>query len=261
MTEKIIIDKDSAIPIYKQLINWMTGNIVMGDWPAGYRLAGEIDLARDLGVSRGSLRKAINLLVSRDLLTQVQGRGTFVNSSVIEQPLASNLVGVSEELSNAGTPFTTRVLQSSVIKAPEKVAQMLDVDPGTEVFVLKRVRSVGGDPVVLSESYLPCARFKKLVDIDFEKERLFSTLEKVYGVHLSWASRSIAAIRAEPEEAEYLNIEVNSPLLYNEQIVYDENNEKVEFSKGWFPGDRFRIRAIVQRQPKGGAESIGLPRT
>jgi GntR family transcriptional regulator len=146
-----------------------------------------------------------------------------------------------------------------VIPASQKVAQMLDIDFGEKVFCLKRVRSVGSEPIVLSESYLPYQRFKELVDVDFTTERLFKTLEKMFKVRLAWASRSIAAIRAEAEEAAELNIEINCPLLYNEQIVYDDQNEKVEFSKGWFPGDRFRIRAIVQRRGKEGVESISLP--
>lgn len=259
MPGNFCVDKNSVIPVYRQLVNWMVGNISVGDWPPGYRLGAEVELSKELHVSRGSLRKAIGILVARQMLVQVHGKGTFVRSVIIEQPLASDLVGVSEKLLEAGVPFTTQILAQGIIPAVPKVAQSLDLKPGDEVFYLKRVRSVGSDPIVLNESYLPARRFGALVTVDFSKERLFSTLEEMFGVRLAWASRSIAAIRTEPEEAQYLNVEIGSPMLYNEQIVYDEESLKVEFSKGWFPGDRFRLKAVVKRNAAGGLSSISLP--
>lgn len=254
-----IVDKAGSVPVYRQIMNWMTSQIITGEWPAGFKLPGEFDLARQLGVSRGSLRKAIGQLTRRQVLVQAQGRGTFVSPILIEQPLASRLVGVSEELLRSGMHFSTRVLQQDLIPAPSHVAQSLDLEGHSAVFYLKRVRYVGSDPIVFNESWLPGDRFGALVQVDFTKERLFEVLERVFAVHLAWAERTIAAVRAEPEIATYLNLDVGDPVLFNDQVVYDERGRKVEYSHGWFPGDRFRLKALVRRGAADDATSMGLP--
>jgi DNA-binding GntR family transcriptional regulator len=254
-----IVNKAGAVPVYRQIMNWMTSQIITGEWPADFKLPGEFDLAKQLGVSRGSLRKAIGQLTRRQLLVQAQGKGTFVSPLLIEQPLASRLVGVSEELLRNGMPFSTQVLQQGLIPAPAHVAQTLDLAGQSDVFYLKRVRYVGSDPIVFNESWLPGDRFGDLVQVDFGKERLFEVLERMFGVHLAWAERTIAALRAEPEIAAFLNLDVGDPVLFNDQLVYDEGDRKVEYSHGWFPGDRFRLKALVRRGAADDAGSMGLP--
>jgi DNA-binding GntR family transcriptional regulator len=253
------VNKAGAVPVYRQIMNWMTSQIITGAWPAGFKLPGEFDLARQLGVSRGSLRKAIGQLSTRQLLIQSQGKGTFVSPIVIEQPLASRLVGVSEELLRSGMPFSTQVLQQCLIPAPSHVSQALDLPGQSDVFYLKRVRYVADDPLVFNESWLPGDRYAELVQVDFAKEGLFAVLERMFGVHLAWAGRTIAAVRAEPQIAAYLHIEVGDPVLFNEQLVYDELDRKVEYSHGWFPGDRFRLKALVRRGPADDASAMSLP--
>jgi DNA-binding GntR family transcriptional regulator len=254
-----VVDRAGSVPVYRQVVNWMTSQVITGAWPSGLKLPGEFELAKELGVSRGSLRKAIGLLTARQLLVQSQGKGTFVNPVVIEQPLASRLVGVSEELLRSGMPFSTQVLQQCVMPAPPQVAQMLDLDGQPDVFYLKRVRSVGNDPIVFNESWLPGQPFAQLMHVDFTKERLFALLERMFDLHLVWAGRTIAAVRADSETAAYLHVEVGDPILFNEQLVYDELDRKVEYSRGWFPGDRFRLKALVRRGPTDDASSMSLP--
>ena len=147
------VDKSSAVPIYAQLASWLEAKITTGEWQPDYRLPGEVELAKQLGVSRGSLRKAIAMLLSRNLLVQVHGRGTFVSPFIFEHSWAGRLVGVSEELMLAGIPFETRVLEQKLIQAPPKEAARLDILPGQEVIFLKRLRLVENDPLVLQESY------------------------------------------------------------------------------------------------------------
>jgi len=254
-----IVDKGGAAPVYRQIANWMNSQIITGAWPSGFRLPGEFELARELGVSRGSLRKAIALLTSRQLLVQAQGKGTFVGPVVIEQPLASRLVGVSEELLRSGVPFVTEVIQQDLVAAPAQVAHMLDLAENARVFYLKRVRRVGKDPIVLNESWLPGDAYGELMHVDFNQERLFAMLEQMFSIRLAWASRTIAAVRAELEVAAYLHVETGDPILFNEQLVYDELDRKVEYSKGWFPGDRFRLKALVHRGPADDVGAISLP--
>ena len=111
-----------------------------------FKLKAEVDLARDLDVSRGTVRKAISDLIAEGLLTQTHGRGTFVTPHVVEQPLADRLVTFSEDLISKGIAYETQVLEQEVTAAKGRIAALLNVAPGERVFYLKRVRRVEGEP-------------------------------------------------------------------------------------------------------------------
>ncbi|NMC79111.1 MAG: UTRA domain-containing protein [Chloroflexi bacterium] len=243
------VDKSSAVPLYIQLASWIEAKITTGEWPPNYRLPGEIELAKQFGVSRGSLRKAIALLIGRNLLVQIHGRGTFVSPFIFEQTWAGRLTGVSEELLLLGIPFVTEVLNNQIIPAPQKEAQTLALERGEPVIYLQRLRRVTNGPIVLHESFFPANKYGDLLTVDFTKESLMETLERLYGIRLAWASHTIAVIRANARIANLLEINIGSPIFYDEHTVYDSNNNIVELSKGWFRSDRFRLKTVVRRGP------------
>jgi DNA-binding GntR family transcriptional regulator len=254
-----IVDKGSPLPIYKQLANWMTSRITKGDWPPNSQLPAEVDLAKELGVSRGSLRKAIHLLIQRNLLCQIHGKGTFVSAAVIEQRWAGQLVGTSEELLSMGIPFVTQVLEQRLLPSPKREGQILELKSQDQVVYLKRLRWVGDVPIVLHENFLPATRYAHLLEVDFSQERLLATLEERYGLRLTWADHIIAAIRADASVASSLQLDVDDPVLYNEHIVYDQEGHKVEFGKSWFRADRIRLRTAVRRGSTDDVYAIGIP--
>lgn len=255
-----LIDRASPVPVYQQLADWMIERISTGAWAPGYQIPAEPTLAEELAVSRGTLRKTIGLLVQRGLLIQAHGKGTFVSSSVIDQPLAaSNLTSVSEEFLRAGTQFSTSVLRQAITDASGTVADSLGVAEGAPVFVLERVRSVAGEPVLLNESYLSADRFGGLVEVDFRTSRLFEVIEDRFPIRLSSSSRTISAIAANRYVAQNLHIPTGSPVLYNEQVVRDEQDRPVEFSRAWFRGDRFRLSSIAHRDAAAGVHAVAMP--
>ena len=241
------VDKSSAVPIYAQLASWLEAKITTGEWPPDYRLPGEVELARQLGVSRGSLRKAIGLLLSKNLLVKVHGRGTFVSPFIFEHSWAGRLVGVSEELMLAGIPFETRVLEQKLIQVQPKEAARLDIQPGQEVIFLKRLRLVENDPLVLHESFFRADLYPEIINVDFTRQSLMLTLDRLYDIQLSWASHTLSVVRSGASLAHQLGISVGDPVLYNEHLMYDQNDRKTHLSKSWFRSDRFRLRTVVQR--------------
>ena len=109
MAEYPDLDRTGPAPIYLQIETWIREQIAAGAWPPRFKLKAEVDLATELDVSRGTVRKAISDLMAEGLLTQTHGRGTFVSPHVVEQPLADRLVTFSEDLISKGIPFETRV--------------------------------------------------------------------------------------------------------------------------------------------------------
>lgn len=259
MNQYLQVDHASSTPVYRQLSDWIVGQISTGEWPEGHQLPAEPALASSLGVSRGTLRKAVSLLVQRGLLEQVHGKGTFVARSFIEQPLASSLTSVSEEFIRSGMPFTTIVRNQHMRPADERIARALDIPDGAGVVYLERLRTVDAVPVILNESFLPAERFSALLDVDFRVERLFSSLEELSGIVLQRANRTISAITASTDVAKALDVQNGSPILYSEQTVFDTDGRPVEYSRAWFRGDRFRLSSETVRQEGDPVHAVAFP--
>jgi len=241
------IDRASVVPIYQQIGNWMTSQITTGQWQPNFKLPSEIELAESLGVSRGSLRKAIGILIQDGLLVQVHGKGTFVSPNIFEQSWAGRLSTVSDELRIKNVPYSTETLVKQFLPAPEKVAHALDLPVGENMFFLKRLRRVDGKPVVLHESYFAADRFSTLMDVDFNANPLMETVEQIFDITPYWADHTIAVVRSGAGIAEHLEIIVGDPVLFNDVIVYDNENQKINYGRSYFHADRFRLKTIVRR--------------
>jgi DNA-binding GntR family transcriptional regulator len=247
---KVKFQRNSSQPLYVQVANWMQGRIITGEWPSGYKLPPEVELAGRFGISRGTLRQAISLLIARRMIEQAQGKGTFVGKAVFEQNWAYKLVSTSEELNWLGIPFDTRVLDlKKKFIHEERVLQKLGIgEPRAAVVYLKRLRLVDGIPVVLHETFFPIEPYQGLLEIDFTQCAMTATLEKTLKVKLFYADHSISAMYAEKEISELLGIQMGEPVIYNEHVMVDASEQAVEFTKAWFRGDRFRLKTRVFRE-------------
>jgi DNA-binding GntR family transcriptional regulator len=239
------------VPVYQQIRDWIYGQIASCAWPEHYKLMAETDLADALGVSRGTVRKAISELIADGLLVQIHGRGTFVSSNHLEQPLADRLVTFSEDLIDHGVPFETTVLEQSVVRPSQRLASLLSVRPDAEILHLKRVRAVRGTPMILLMNHVVLDHCQRLRTVDFTRVRLFQALEDQCGLVLDWARRTFEAQAANAEVAALLKIAPCDPVMYMEQVLYMRDGSPVEVSDLWLRGSYFRLSAIVKRQPKG----------
>lgn len=245
------LDRTGPAPIHGQIKRWMEEQIRTGVWPARFKLKAEVDLAHDLDVSRGTVRKALSDLVAEGLLTQTHGRGTFVTPHVVEQPLADRLVTFSEDLISKGIAYETQVYEQAVTTAKGRVATLLNIAPGERVFYLKRVRQVEGEPVVFLNNYVVYAQCEGIERTDFRTERLFQVLEDGYQCKLLRGQRTFQALAASDEVAALLNMSEGDPVMHVEQLTFLEDGSVIECSDLWLRGDCFRLVAAVSRTGKG----------
>jgi DNA-binding GntR family transcriptional regulator len=236
-------------PIYQQVKAWMKHQVDNEIWPEHYKLTNEIDLADELGVSRGTVRKAVSELIEEGYLVRIHGRGTFVASKSLEQPLAERLIGISEDLIEKGVPFETQVLEQSIITIHEPVSSMLSLLHGGKAFFLKRLRLTANTPFVLLHNFLPYHRCPGIEKYDFSKYRLFQVLEEEYHLELDWGRRTFQAQAANPVTAELLGINECAPVMNMKQIVYTTDNLPIELSDIWLIGEHYRLTATVKRHP------------
>ena len=245
------LDHAGPVPIYLQIEAWMRAQIAGGAWPARFKLKAEVDLAAELDVSRGTVRKAIAELIADGLLMQTHGRGTFVAPHVVEQPLADRMVTFSEDLISKGILYETRVLEQTVLGIKGRVAALLAVPAGARVFFLRRVRLVEGEPLIVLNNYVVYRDCPGIETVDFARERLFQVLEGRYGLRLARGRRTFQAQAADREVAHLLDMNQGEPVMYVEQLAYLDDGAIVECSDLWLRGDCFRLIAGVSRSGRG----------
>ncbi|MCB0195577.1 MAG: GntR family transcriptional regulator [Anaerolineae bacterium] len=244
-------DHNGPVPIYEQIKGWIQEQIVSGTWPERHKLLAEADLAAELEVSRGTIRKAIAELTKEGLLIRSHGRGTFVAPGALEQPLADRLVTFSEDLISRGIPFKTEVLEQGILTAPRRIAQQLQVAPGSELFFLKRLRLVDNSPLIMLHNYVLYAACPGIEQLDFTHVRLFEALESHYGLQIEHGRRTFQAQSADAETAAALSLAEGDPVMHLEQQTYLSDNQPIEFSDLWLRGDQFKLSATVQRTSHG----------
>lgn len=233
-----MIRRDSKVPIYHQLYKMLRERIIRKEWRPGDMLPTENELIEKHGVSRSTVRQALDQLVSEDLIYRERGRGTFVAHPSIEQTL-TRIISFTEDMQQRGMEPHTEVLSSSVIPAPEDIAKRLKIKPGEELARLERLRLADGDPMSIEESYLVHRYCPGVLDDDYSKTPLRRALEKRYGIRLVQAKQTIRAVNAKPKIAEKLGIQVDGAVLMIERVSYSSEMVPVEFIRFHHRGDRY----------------------
>jgi DNA-binding GntR family transcriptional regulator len=242
--------KDSEVPLYLQVSEWIRENIYKGDLTTGDRVPSENQIMDMLGVSRGTVKKAVTMLVNEGLLVQVQGKGTFVKSENISYSLGEGLLSFAESLESQHLRFETEVIESRKDVASKLVASKLGIDVGAPILYLKRVRSVEGEKVMLIENRINIAHCPGIEDIDFNKNNLFPTVERLSGKKIASSESRYAAKIIGADRGHYLEVHEDAPVLHLEQIVYFENNIPLEFGNVWLKSDKYYLGTVLQRRER-----------
>ena len=238
----------TMVPIYKQLEELMLANIHSGAWPVHSKVKDEIELAKDLNVSRGTLRKAIKSIVSQGLMVRIAGKGTFITSKDIEQPLGTRFISFAEAMAEKQMVFKTIVLKKEIITPDIKISAFLEAEKGDRAVYLERVRLVDNDPVIYLKNYVLLKNCPGIMDDDLENNTLFGILENKYGHKIEWGSRSFEAVAALGDASFNLGVETGTPVMCLEQTAYLSHRAPIEHSKVWMNSGKFKISSVIQRQ-------------
>ena len=232
--------------LHVQAANWMREKIYSHEWGPDAQIPTEHALMELLGVSRGTVRRAIRALVSENLLTQMRGKGTFVTKTVFTHPTGSTLISFAESLRSQGVDFTTRVILHEVVPATDAIAAKLFVPVGTDVLKLNRVRSVDEKPILFIESLINLALFPGLEDVDFNTHTLFATIEERFGKRIGHSNARYAA-RVAGERGRILQVSADSPVLHLEQQIFLTDNASAEWSNVWLSANSYVVGTVLQR--------------
>ncbi|RBY88831.1 GntR family transcriptional regulator [Blastococcus sp. TF02A-26] len=213
-------------------------------------------LCAEYGVSRITLRRAVDGLVADGHLVREQGRGTFVKRPAIRHEYRESFVhriaGWSTVMAERGAEVGSRVLVQRVVPAPASIAAELDLEVAADVVELVRLRSVDGAPNHVAHSFLPAARFPGAAGADLDDGSLYDHLRAEYDADLARARIVVDVGTATPEEAGQLQIVAGSPLLVVRTTVRDSGGSPLVHSFSRLRPDVSRVAFEVSVAAAGG---------
>lgn len=229
------VDRTSPVPLYFQLAQQLEAAVEQGRLAPGTLLGNEVDLAARLGLSRPTVRQAIQSLVDKGLMVRRRGVGTQVVHSKVRRTL--ELSSLYDDLEAAGRRPATSVLRNTVEPATAEVAAVLGVAEGSEVHLVERLRSAHGEPIALLRNHLPPGLLPLLTE-ELESTGLYR-LMRASGVTLHSARQTIGAHAADDRQARVLVEPVGAPLLTMERTTYDDTGRVVEFGSHVYRAERY----------------------
>jgi DNA-binding GntR family transcriptional regulator len=225
--ELIRVDRSSPVPLYFQVARGLEELIATGHLPPGTRLENEVALADQLGLSRPTMRQAIQYLVDKGLLVRKRGVGTQVVHARVRRTV--ELTSLYEDLDRTHQQPRTDVLSIGQAAAPDEVAVALALPSGAQVLAVERLRYAQGAPLALMRNYLPAGLLR--VTAEHLRERGLYQLMRAAGVNLRLAEQTIGARRATAAEAKALGEPRGAPLLTMARTAYDDGGRAVEFGQ------------------------------
>ncbi|MBO2533340.1 MAG: GntR family transcriptional regulator [Thermoactinomycetaceae bacterium] len=234
------LNPHSVIPLYHQLKEILKENIESGVWKPGDRIPSENELRKQYDVSRNTVIKALEELVQEGLLRREQGRGTFVSSPKISHSL-TGFYSFSNVLRANGLEPKDVILVLERRIAKPSIARHLQLTGSQEVWVLKRLRCAGDEPIMLETSHLPQNRVPRIERADLENRSLYDYLEQKHGILVTRAKEIFEPVLIRDYESRYLRVPEGYPALLLDRIAYDSQGRPVEFCRSIVRGDRCRF--------------------
>lgn len=238
------LNRKSSEPLYFQLSELLEEAILSGRLTAGDRLENEISICERLGLSRPTVRRAIEELVDKGLLVRRRGLGTQVVHGQVTRGV--ELTSLFDDLERAGRKPLTKVIEFKTVPADSVVAAQLGVAVGTKVLFLHRVRSAGKTPVAVMQNWIH-PRFEHLAETDIAKSGLYDWL-RTQGASIQVAKQKIGARKASSQESSLLDIEKNSPVLTMDRTAFDNSGVALEHGHHCYRTDLYSFEfTIVER--------------
>jgi DNA-binding GntR family transcriptional regulator len=235
------LDRGSPVPLYFQVATRLQAMIESGELPVGGRLANEVELAERLGVSRPTMRRAIQYLVERGMLVRKRGVGTQIVHPKVRRPV--ELTSLFDDLAKSGQEPRTELREFVVGPASAAMAQAIGVPEGLPVTWFERLRFAGGEPLALMHNAVPLD-VMRLEAGELEQRGLYELLRAADHVP-RMATQVVGARVATAAEARLLGESRGAPLLTASRTAWDERGGVVEFGAHIYRASRYSFELTL----------------
>ncbi|HEL1557071.1 TPA: GntR family transcriptional regulator [Streptococcus suis] len=233
---------------YNVIANDVRKKILNGVYKANDQLPFEKDLCEVYEVSKMTVKKALDILVSEGLIIKRRGAGTFVKDLSVEE-MEKMIVGSQMRGTSAYYPtrtVTSKVLHFEIIAASEKVANKLNIAIGSFVYDIERVRLLDGSPLVMENTFMPVSVIPDLRLKNVE-ESIYEYIQDALGMKIQSAHRNITVRKASDAEVQHLELEQGDPVGIVEQIGFLSNGTTFEYSISTHRYDTFSIEMMIRQ--------------
>lgn len=232
--------------LYDQIKDDLLSKIKDGTYPEGQTIPSELELAEMYGVSRPTIRQALQILVSDGYLEKRRRRGTVVTKPKVSQSFTMSISSFGDAMRLAGRLPKTKVLVFKRERANAEVEKHLELTRDQDVFKLVRLRYADNLPNVFVESYIPCTLYPGLDSFDFNESSLYAAMDTC-GNPVMTARRRLEVIKADGAAAALLDVEAGDPLLLFHTVARDANGTAVEYSVATYRGESNSFELNVSR--------------
>ena len=211
----------------------------------GQSIPSERQLSTDLGVSRLTVRAALDDLVREGYLVRRRGAGTFVSEPKIAHELTMS--SFTEDMRSRGMRPSSRTLELRVVPAGARLGRFLHVSPSEPVVMTKRLRLADNETMAIETLHVPQALVPGLAAKDLEAGSFYDLLRGRYGIEIVGGVQAIEPTVTNEEESQALGVPLHSPAFLFERISRSDDDVIVEFVRSIYRGDRYRIVSELGR--------------
>lgn len=248
-----------TIPRHEEVSFWLRGRIESGALLEDDKLPSENQLGKQFGVSRITVRRALQTLESDGLIYRKQGLGSFVMDRRLHQGLVK-LTDFVEDMQAAGIKPESILVHAAMEQAGPRVAAALGLDVGVSVFRIDRLRKGSGEPLAFDRTWLPLFYAHLLEKHDLQKETIYSILEKHYDICICRGRYRIEAVNAPNDVARHLDVPWGRALLLIERTSFTEADQRFYFQQRYYRSDRVAYELELSRG-RSADQKLGLPLT
>ncbi|WP_168190205.1 GntR family transcriptional regulator [Luteithermobacter gelatinilyticus] len=251
MTDKIIKPKNALndslpTPLYHQIYVLMREKIFSGVYPNGSLLPTENELEKMFGVSRITVKRAMDELAAEGLVSRQRGRGTTVTFSNPVSSSSGTMDGLMGDLLNIALETSVNILEFDYVKAPPHATDALQLPPSSIVQKAIRTRHKDETPFSYVITYVPEDIGRSFSYEELENKPILALIERA-GIVISRAKQTITATLADDTTGPALNVTIGSPLLKVARIVYDEYDRPVEYITIYYRPDLYQLNLELSR--------------
>jgi GntR family transcriptional regulator len=232
------IDHKNLQPLYKQLYQVILNDIKNGAFHPGDKLPNEDTLQEKFGVSRITVRKALQVLVEDEILIRIQGRGTFVTEGRFSETIFSSGSFTDICLRMNVTP-STHILSRELQEAKQRIAKKLLIEAGEKIIYIQRLRYLDGVPCILEYDYCPMT-LSFLLDVEIENKSMFGIIKEKLGLLPAVFEDHFEVHYATKDEAKLLECEAGAALLRVNQIISKKGSGILYYNEQLIRSDRYQ---------------------
>lgn len=238
------IEREIPVPLYYRLAEIVKQKILNSEFEVGEPIPTEAELEKEYGVSRITVRQAIDLLCKQEFLARERGKTPYVAQSKLEHTFGP-ISSFTKNIRAKGLTPSTKILSLCYAKPPATVARYLQINE-EDVILLKRLRLVNNEPVAIDITYLQKNGLSQLVKKGISQESLYESLEHNYGILIDEIDETIQVQSTGRKESKLLKTKVGSPCLLSHRIVRDVKRKVIAYSSTIYRGDRYKYHARLK---------------